>query len=74
MKRKIRTYRREASYYEKAEDRNGTEAAESTENPGTKDDGGNEKNRRARIRRRKNEANGDTGREEEDDEGVYCVT
>ena len=71
LKRKIRTYRREASHYEKTEDRNGTEPGESAENnAGTKEEGGSKKNRRMRIRRRKNEANGNTEREEGDDEGV----
>ena len=69
MKRKIRTYKREASYYDKAGDRNGTETAESLENTGTKVKVGNNRNRRMKIRR-KNEANGDTGREEEEDEGM----
>lgn len=72
MKRKIRTYRREASYY-KSEERNGTETAESTENPGANEEGNDKRKRRMRIRRRKNEANGVTGREEEEDEGM-CVT
>ena len=72
MKRKIRNFRREASHYDKPEDRNGTEPGESAENnTEAKDEGSDRKNRRMRVRRRKNEANGNTEREEEDDEGMY---
>lgn len=71
MRRKIKSYIREASVYEKAEDRNGTDAVELGEAPGTGTDGGDRTRRIRRMRRGKNEANGDTEREEEDDEGVF---
>lgn len=58
--------------YEKAEERNGTDAAESGEPSGTRSEGGDKTRRIRRMRRGRNEANGDTEREE-DDEGV-CVT
>ncbi|XP_078343776.1 voltage-dependent L-type calcium channel subunit alpha-1D-like isoform X1 [Oculina patagonica] len=68
LRRKIKTYIREASVYEKAEDRNGTDAAEPGETPGARNEGGDRTRRVRRMRRGKNEANGDTEREEEDDE------
>ena len=58
--------------YEKAEDRNGTDVAESGEPSGTLGEGGDRTRRIRRMRRGKNEVNGDTEREE-DDEGM-CVT
>ena len=58
--------------YEKAEDRNGTGVAESGEPSGTRSEGGDRTRRIRRMRRGKNEANGDTEREE-DDEGVYVT-
>ena len=60
------------SYYEKSEERNGTETAVSAETPGAKDEGGEKKSQVMRRRRRRNEANGHTGREEDEDEGL-CV-
>ena len=58
--------------YEKAEDRNGTDVAGSGEPSGTRSEGGDRTRRIRRMRRGKNEVNGDTEREE-DDEGM-CVT
>lgn len=69
LRRKIKTYIREASFYENAEDRNGTDAAKPAETPGTSNEGGAKNRQMRRIKRGKNEANGDTEREEEDDEG-----
>lgn len=57
--------------YEKAEDRNGTDVAESGEPSGTPSAGGDRTRRIRRMRRGKNEVNGDTERED-DDEGM-CV-
>lgn len=70
MRRKIKTYIRNSSYYEKTEDRNGTDAAEPGETPGTRIEGDDRTRRIRRRRRGRNEANGDTEREEEDDEGA----
>ena len=69
MKRKIKTYRREASLYENKEERNGTDAAKLKETPGTSNDAGEKNHKTRRIKRGKNEANGDTEREDDDDEG-----
>ena len=69
MKRKIQSYRREASYYDKSEDRNGTELVEPAENAEATDGDGNMIKRRNKIRRRKAEGNGVSETEGEDDEG-----
>nr|XP_058951235.1 voltage-dependent N-type calcium channel subunit alpha-1B-like isoform X1 [Pocillopora verrucosa]XP_058951236.1 voltage-dependent N-type calcium channel subunit alpha-1B-like isoform X1 [Pocillopora verrucosa]XP_058951237.1 voltage-dependent N-type calcium channel subunit alpha-1B-like isoform X1 [Pocillopora verrucosa]XP_058951238.1 voltage-dependent N-type calcium channel subunit alpha-1B-like isoform X1 [Pocillopora verrucosa] len=68
LKRKIKTYRREASLYENKEERNGTDAAKLKETPGTSSDAGEKNHKTRRIKRGKNEANGDTEREDDDDE------
>lgn len=68
LKRKIQSYRREASYYEKSEDRNGTELGEPAENAEATDGDGNMIKRRSKIRRRKAEGNGVSETEGEDDE------
>ncbi|XP_022780550.1 voltage-dependent N-type calcium channel subunit alpha-1B-like isoform X2 [Stylophora pistillata] len=67
LKRKIKTYRREASLYENKEERNGT-AANPKETPGTSSDADEKKHKTRRIKRGKKEANGDTEREDQDDE------
>ena len=69
MKRKIQSYRREASYYEKSEDRNGTELGDPAENAEATDGDGNMIKRRRKMRRRKAEGSGVSETEQEDDEG-----
>ena len=71
LKKKITTYRRAASHYDK-EERNGTETAEPAETLRTKDEG-DEGKRKMRVRRRRNEANGHAAKDEDKDEGL-CVT
>lgn len=68
LRRKIKSYIREASMYEKAEDRNGTDVAESGEPSGAPSEGGDRTRRIRRMRRGKNEVNGDTEREEDDED------
>ena len=72
LKKKITTYRRAASHYDKAEERNGAETSEPAETLGANDEGGEGK-RKMRVRRRRNEANGHAARDEDKDEGL-CVT
>ena len=71
LKKKITTYRRAASQYDK-EERNGAETSEPVETLGTKDES-DEGKRKMRIRRRRNEANGHAAKDEDKDEGL-CVT
>ena len=71
LKKKITTYRRAASHYDK-EERNGAETSEPAETLGTNDEG-DEGKRKMRVRRRRNETNGHAAKDEDKDEGL-CVT
>ena len=71
LKKKITTYRRAASHYDK-EERNGTETSEPAETLGTNDEG-DEGKRKMRVRRRRNETNGHAAKDEDKDEGL-CLT
>ncbi|KAM7445212.1 hypothetical protein ABFA07_006340 [Porites harrisoni] len=66
LKKKITTYRRAASHYDK-EERNGTETSEPAETLGTNDEG-DEGKRKMRVRRRRNETNGHAAKDEDKDE------
>lgn len=69
MKRKIKMYRWEVSFYENKEERNGIDVVKFKEIFGMNSDVGEKNYKIRRIKRGKNEVNGDMEREDDDDEG-----
>ena len=75
LKKKISKYKQEASRYENkiTEERNGIESGESVDRPKAQRQRRDTDGRIRRLGRRHREANGDTERDEEDDEGDSCT-